>query len=1455
MASVGSNLPGVIQEKLAAFGALRRRTLLLKGLGEAVVYFALATLCAGLLVWLGGLSLPARVLLSAGVYGGTLFVLWRRGLQPVAGGRRLFDLARQLEAAAGGRLRERVMSAVELAQDQPPGTSPWMARRTIALAAREITPLDPAGLVDARPLKKAAFDALVAALVLAAGFAFKGPYLRLALNPFMNPALAGVATLEVSPGHCRVRLGDSLEVSALAAPTPAQASVQIQWQDGLREEVLMARPTGTNRFTQRINAVTQGFVYRVKAGETLSPEFRVATEGPPRLEGIRLRITPPGYTGRPAREVQAGDADVFEGSRVVVMARLGGDAAVSAELRPADAPAQAMLLETNLAWIELTPKTNLTYGLQFTGVNGLASEPPERWTLRLLADEPPVAALGGAGLETKVVGPEEVLLLNATAADDVGLKDMALIIKVNGTNAQRRTLSWRAKSADEDAAGQAGEAAVSVNLAERRLEFGDELELVAEATDLSGKTGRSEPVTLSILPPENAEAAQLLARLRVLLGDADATVEALRQTRAQYMTWVRNAGADPAQAAAQGRLLQQHVTQLRQRLDDLSTNLYVESGRTKLALAPYLVGLAGEVSAWGAGQYRILGSAVANAASATPTRRDDAAARGRDLFDHAVDEAATLRAHVALGPASLEADAMAARTELAQGRYKRSLPVVRAAVGWDANLQLGLLASFFAGKDLAGPPVLQKVDRPSFDNFEVPKLGRENWSARYQGEINIPEAGPWNFACQANDGVRLFLDGQNLLPAEAWAAQGAREHKASLTLTAGWHALNIEFFQASGRNELHFRLGKQGRELAEASSANLRTRLPSSAAPTPNLAELTPVAVGGATNRLVLSFRSAARVSSELIALTNDVPQPELTRLAERHAAIGQQVLESLARFGDWNSMDASLTEAHSDELVGAAREARRLLQELLNQRRAHWRGPPALQALRVPVAALRSAVNEMRPLAWENKNRQELTSRKQAALTAATAWAQELQQAARETSQRLFTDSRSRQKNLAERATALKASMRVDRDVSPAADVIHQKLETAPTVTELVGKTEKELDRIEAALSDVLEAADAEQAAELARLAGTGLRELKARNQPAVADAVRNIATAERRAGDLPRAETLERAAAQANPRNLGEQLRDLAQRERERPASLGHLVPPPMHEGVQALDESPTAQVETANRLAKPRLALALEAERLQRESARKPAAAYSQLGRELGQLLEAPDKLTAQTLRPLAERASALAGMNGDPARQAEVNAGWDRAQQLTKDLAGQLPADALASRLDRVADEARESADNAAKRPDLDTDLDDLAAPPAPASPEQDIAAEAAGEAKTSIAAAPKERESYQEASRTLSNAAGEVRLSQAGKQAAAAASRKPGGNQPGQGSNSQELAGQPREGDYNRPTGSAAGLNEVVAGEDQAEWARLREKLREGTRSSTVEHFSEEQQEAIRAYFQRLSSEK
>lgn len=113
----------------------------------------------------------------------------------------------------------------------------------------------------------------------------------------------------------------------------------------------------------------------------------------------------------------------------------------------------------------------------------------------------------------------------------------------------------------------------------------------------------------------------------------------------------------------------------------------------------------------------------------------------------------------------------------------------------------GLNAEYFRNKELAGAPALTRVDA-SIDfnwgmNPPAPGFGQENFSVRWTGWLTPKETREYRFSTRADDGVRLFLDGQPLI--DEWHDQGPTVHTARARLEAG-HAyqVRLEYYQAAG---------------------------------------------------------------------------------------------------------------------------------------------------------------------------------------------------------------------------------------------------------------------------------------------------------------------------------------------------------------------------------------------------------------------------------------------------------------------------------------------------------------------------------------------------------------------------------------------------------------------------------------------------------------------------------
>ena len=72
----------------------------------------------------------------------------------------------------------------------------------------------------------------------------------------------------------------------------------------------------------------------------------------------------------------------------------------------------------------------------------------------------------------------------------------------------------------------------------------------------------------------------------------------------------------------------------------------------------------------------------------------------------------------------------------------------------------------------------------------------DNFSARWTRPLNVAEDSPYEFTVTADDGVRLFVDGQKVL--DKWTTQGRTTFTVTRSLTQGQHQIVLEYFEAGG---------------------------------------------------------------------------------------------------------------------------------------------------------------------------------------------------------------------------------------------------------------------------------------------------------------------------------------------------------------------------------------------------------------------------------------------------------------------------------------------------------------------------------------------------------------------------------------------------------------------------------------------------------------------------------
>ncbi|MGY1708849.1 PQQ-dependent sugar dehydrogenase [Geodermatophilus sp. SYSU D00758] len=107
------------------------------------------------------------------------------------------------------------------------------------------------------------------------------------------------------------------------------------------------------------------------------------------------------------------------------------------------------------------------------------------------------------------------------------------------------------------------------------------------------------------------------------------------------------------------------------------------------------------------------------------------------------------------------------------------------------------LAEYFPGREPVGEPAVRACEAAPLDHdwgTGAPGgLAADDVSARWTGEFDFPAEGPWTFTATADDGIRVWVDGELLV--DEWRDQPASVFTATRTLTAGTHEVRVEWYE------------------------------------------------------------------------------------------------------------------------------------------------------------------------------------------------------------------------------------------------------------------------------------------------------------------------------------------------------------------------------------------------------------------------------------------------------------------------------------------------------------------------------------------------------------------------------------------------------------------------------------------------------------------------------------
>lgn len=113
-------------------------------------------------------------------------------------------------------------------------------------------------------------------------------------------------------------------------------------------------------------------------------------------------------------------------------------------------------------------------------------------------------------------------------------------------------------------------------------------------------------------------------------------------------------------------------------------------------------------------------------------------------------------------------------------------------------------ARFFHGADRQGPILHEREDKSIdfnwYANAPAPNVPDDNFSAEWIGRWIFPGTGNYDFHVVADDGVRIFIDGQRVF--ESWQLQ-VIDTTFKVNVGLGEHEVRVEYMELQGWARLH----------------------------------------------------------------------------------------------------------------------------------------------------------------------------------------------------------------------------------------------------------------------------------------------------------------------------------------------------------------------------------------------------------------------------------------------------------------------------------------------------------------------------------------------------------------------------------------------------------------------------------------------------------------------------
>lgn len=565
------------------FGGFRWRWSVLHGLALAVLALPGSLLVWFLLDWAFRLPpWPLVILFGVAAIGGLVAaIVW--GVPPFFRRVKLEREAVVIESlhrsldpsrhqSVGGGLDNQIIGSLQLGEEvaraagRPLGYSPEFVSLLLDRTAARLADLDPRSLLDLRKTRRlllpaAAVIAAIAMLVVFAGGAIQDRVSRL------RDAYAAVldtlfpVELRVRPGDVAIVRGRPVELAVEAVGARRREIVlhRTDLEGSTDREAKKAEATpltlenGEAAFT--VDPAVESFSYEFEYGGRRSKPHRVLVDDLPEINAINFELSPPSYTGQPARTLTGRLPKVAGLAGTTVLVSFGATTDLHPELcyvQWADGSKQVLSISGRFAHFGFTLSNPDRATIHLTGALGPGFEmaEPVAFDLAVVQDQPPTIKLAIKNRRLALFeDAASAFLLNWTAEDDFAVAEVNLEYTIDtvdpllGRSPRQGGVPRRIEPARDLVKGRFADMFKSLD---PPLAPGDRITITLVAKDNNTETGpgagRSPPVEIVVVRPDLAGfveqqfgfgGAALLGGLQKVKRNTDLLLEAPKTVRTE----------------------------------------------------------------------------------------------------------------------------------------------------------------------------------------------------------------------------------------------------------------------------------------------------------------------------------------------------------------------------------------------------------------------------------------------------------------------------------------------------------------------------------------------------------------------------------------------------------------------------------------------------------------------------------------------------------------------------------------------------------------------------------------------------------------------------------------------------------------------------------------------------------------------------------------------------------